>query len=95
MGQLISRRGPKIFCDKIKEEFTTCVPVIPSNRKSNHFPLFKPVEFSNIFPLQSPVNQVNNRKNLQKAHNKSGNSKPANKPSPTTCTYTQALSANI
>jgi len=31
------REGQKTFCDKIKEEFTTHVPIIPSNRKSNCF----------------------------------------------------------
>jgi len=53
------------------------------------------VEFSNIPFLQNPVNQVNDRKNLQKSHNKSGNSKPAKKPSPTVCTYAQASFANV
>ena len=53
------------------------------------------MKFSNILPPQSSVNQVNNRKNLQKSHDKSDNSKSANKPFPTACTYIQALSTNV
>ena len=47
--------GQKSFRDKFKEEFTTKVPTVPQNKKSNCLPPAKPVEFSNILPMNPTI----------------------------------------
>ena len=60
-----------MFWDKIKKEFSTQVPVVPTNRRSNYFSPVKPVDFTNILPSQISTKVFNK---------KSGNGKSANKP---------------
>jgi len=89
---LLVRDGQKMFRDKIKEEFTTSVPITPSNRKSTHLPPAKPAEFSNIPP---PLNLVSSSKGDSSAKNKgkkSSNNNSFNKPSGPMHSYIQVLS---
>ena len=47
--------GQKSFRDKFKEEFTTKVPTVLQNKKSNCLPPAKPAEFSNIPPMNPTI----------------------------------------
>jgi len=93
-NNLLVRDGQKTFRNKIKEEFTTSVPIAPSNRKSTHLPPAKPAEFSNI-PL--PLNLVSSSKGNSFAKNKGkkpSNNNFFNKPSGPMCSYTQVSSTS-
>jgi len=52
---LLVGNGQKSFHDKFKEEFTTKVPTVPQNKKSNCLPPAKPAEFSNIPPMNPTI----------------------------------------
>ena len=91
---LLVRDGQKTFHDKIKEKFTTSVPITPSNRKSTHLSPAKPAEFSNILP---PLNLVSSSKGDSSAKNKEkkpSNKNSFNKPSGSMCSYTQVSSTS-
>ena len=47
-NNLLTEDGQKMFCDKIKEEFTMCVLIVSTNRRPNCFPSTKLVELTNI-----------------------------------------------
>jgi len=93
---LLVRDGQKTFRNKIKEEFTTSVPITPSNRKFTCLPPAKPAEFSNILP---PLNSVSSSKGDSSVKNKGkkpSNNNSFNKPSGPMHSYTQvSLTSNI
>ena len=61
--------GQKSFHNKFKEEFTTKVPTVPQNKKSNYLPPAKPAEFSNIPPMNPTVSSKNKGKNIPNSIN--------------------------
>jgi len=86
--------GQKTFHNKIKEEFTTSVPIAPSNRKSTCLSPAKPTESSNIPP---PLNSVSSSKGDFSAKNKGkkpSNNNSFNKPFGPMHSYTQVSSTS-
>ena len=86
--------GQKMFHNKIKEEFTTSVPIAPSNRKSTCLSPAKPTESSNIPP---PLNSVSSSKGDFSAKNKGkkpSNNNSFNKPFGPMHSYTQVSSTS-
>ena len=72
---LLVSDGQKSFRDKFKEEFTTKVPTVSQNKKSNRLPPTKPAEFSNIppmnptIPVKGDVSSKNKGKNIPNSIN--------------------------
>jgi len=91
---LLDEDGQKMFCDKIKEEFTTCVPTVPSNRKSTCFPPAKPAEFTSISLLQNLANLTKGGLSTKNQAKKPSNDKPANKPPSPAGSYAQVSSTS-
>ena len=92
---LLAEDSSKLFCDKIRKEFTVEVPTTLANRKTDCFPSPKPVEFTNILTPTSPPRATNEGGSKSKLANKSAKEKPTNLFSKLAYTYTQASSANI
>jgi len=92
---LLVENDSKLFWDKIKKEFTIRVLSALTNRKSNRFPLPKPVEFTNI-PLPMNLSKLPKKEGAQlKSNNKPVNNKSNNSSPKPAHTYAQALSVNI
>jgi len=92
---LLAEDSSKLFCDKIRKEFTVEVPTTLANRKTDCFPSPKPVEFTNILTPTSPPRATNEGGSKSKLANKSAKEKPTNLFSKLAHTYTQASSADI
>jgi len=86
--------GQKTFHNKIKEEFTTSIPITPSNRKSTRILPAKPVEFSNISPPLSSVSLSKGDSSAKNKGKKPSNNNSFNKPSSPMCLYIQVLSTS-
>ena len=91
---LLVRDGQKTFHDKIKEEFTTSVPIAPSNRKSTHLLPAKPAEFSNIPSSLNPVSLSKGDSSAKNKGKKPSNNNSFNKSSGSICSYTQVSSTS-
>ena len=85
--------GQKSFCNKFKKEFTTKVPTVLQNKKSNRLPPAKPVEFSNILPMNPTIPVKGDISSKNKGKNIPNSINSVSKTLGSKCSYAQVSSA--